>query len=1398
MTTKFSARLPDVDLRQIRPYGSPASRAGGFEEMASILMRDGLVAWPEGTSFSRFGNPDGGREGKGLLPNGDVWAWQAKFLFEFGDSEVSQVRRSVTRVLDSEPGLKRYYVALPYDLPAGDVDTGGRSIKSAYTRWHESRADWETAARDRGMNVEFIYVGAHELLSELTKPHNVARLRYWFDTSLLSPDGMDRRLADVVHKAGRRYTPKLHVEVDGAKVFEALGRTDTYVTQVRIALAALRKARNGGWYPPKGDEAAFAPSIESCTTSLVEAETALEGYLHAAASTGPLPEVVESVRAVGQTVDAVHVLLRDRHLREGRYYSDLAASLYRDCVSTRDACAEALALLRGVGTQAARDGRVLMTGRAGVGKTHLFCDVASRRIASGRPTLVVLGQDFEAGRPLLAQIGELLDLDGTCDEVIGILDAAGEAAGCLAMLMVDAINEAAAAERWEADLRVLAGSVARHPNVVLAVSCRTEFVEPVVGGAIGFPRFEHEGFGDATAQAVERYAQEYNLDRVAFPILNPEYGNALFLKLACEALSTLGQSRFALGAAGLATVCNAFLDAVNVRLAGPSRCDYDVATNLVEEAVRRLAQGGPGPYQRDDVVAITEELLPGRTWSKSLLLGLIREGVLTHMYNDLFAFSYQRLGDVCRAALLAEKPAAEVTAWYRGLGRARWTERGTLGALAVIVPESMGEEIVDLLKEPKSGAADYDVIDAFVQSIVLRSPSHTTDRTVRIAEQLIGMEEWTSRLWDQLVRVSCIPGHRLNADWTHGLLLDRDVATRDLSWSEWLVGSTEEAGFEEERAVDTLLEWGWPEAAEDVAAQLPEEEARLVTLILGWMLATPDRRVRDRATKALVSVGERGTTGFARALPAFARCDDPYVVERLASAACGVVLRSCDAMAIRVVADGAAAMVAFGWPENILTRDYLRRVSSVARSNGWEGPDWLPPYGAEWPAVAMPLDEIEDMNSAPDYRYVSVWHSVHGQFGDFGRYTVDPAIEHFDVPDHRELRGLVDRVIFTRVLELGWTPERFNDVERGRRGGHDGHIERYGKKYQWVAYYEVLGRLADHFQLKERWSDGDPFPYACPEQVTYRDIDPTVLVRGGVPDPSGARPWFAAAAATFPGEVATEYPQDLAGVPDPLELINATSPDGSQWLSLMRHDNWTQELPPEIAALKAPSLNVWVQLRGYLVRSADVRTLRRWAEGEGGQGQDWDGRWMPENADVHSRLLGALPSSPDWDWADGKSEARGFDRAAPVELVQPAAWYGGTGTSRESAGTDEPTGFVPSRKLIELLGLHRGRDFNWTDDYGLAVQDPSAGMTEVSTLLLRPDLIDRLADAGFTLFWTVLLNKLRHDHNYGRFEDDYRWVSASAAYLLDGRDVVRVSSGARLGRAGEGLVSAVDWSLRTR
>jgi len=564
-----SDRLPDIDFARIRPYGQPASRSSAFEELASILIEQSVVDWPDGVRFRRFGNPDGGREGRGGLPNGDVWAWQVKYLFEFDSSAAGQVTSSVRRVLDLEPTLKRYFVAFPFDLPAGDTEDRA----SAHTRWTDKVSEWEAAAREKGLEVGFVFVGAHELVTALTEPRHAGRARYWFATEVLTSEWQGRRLEEVIAKAGRRYTPRLHVEVETVHALDAVGRVEAYIQRWQRVLAQLREARRWPWRAPAEAADAFSEALPHCVTALDEADAALVLMIAAARSTDQLPPVEGPLVGAVEALQSVDDLLRQHSLKNGRYFVGDAGSLYSEVRHAVTALRQGEQLARSATTRAARENLLLLTGRAGVGKTHLLCDVAGRRVADGLPTIFLLGQDFD-GRSLLPQIGELSQLGGSLADVLTVLDAASEAAGCIGLFMIDALNESEQPERWCDDVRALTTAVGRYPRVALVLSCRTEFVGAVIGDE-QLPTVEHTGFAEATDVAVQRFTQDYGLEPPTFPVLDPEFGNPLFLKLTCEALETLGATRFPFGTAGLVTVCSAFVEAVNKRLSEPGRCDYD-------------------------------------------------------------------------------------------------------------------------------------------------------------------------------------------------------------------------------------------------------------------------------------------------------------------------------------------------------------------------------------------------------------------------------------------------------------------------------------------------------------------------------------------------------------------------------------------------------------------------------------------------------------------------------------------------------------------------------------------------------------------------------------------------------------------------------------------------------
>ena len=142
-----------------------------------------------------------------------------------------------------------------------------------------------------------------------------------------------------------------------------------------------------------------------------------------------------------------------------------------------------------------------------------------------------------------------------------------------------------------------------------------------------------------------------------------------------------------------------------------------------------------------------------------------------------------------------------------------------------------------------------------------------------------------------------------------------------------------------------------------------------------------------------------------------------------------------------------------------------------------------PPYRSEWYQTIPTLEEI-DKAYKHDYRASDFkdeyWAQENildsmtteygrgtGRYGDFGRYTFQAAVdnwqEHFDPQELSNIATL-------RVFELGYDVELHGYYDRNKREVVDRHshvVERIGKKYQWLAFHELLAKLSDHYPMSE-------------------------------------------------------------------------------------------------------------------------------------------------------------------------------------------------------------------------------------------------------------------------------------------------------------------------------------------
>jgi len=125
---------------------------------------------------------------------------------------------------------------------------------------------------------------------------------------------------EVIAKAGRRYTPRLHVEVDTARALDAVGRAGAYVQRWQQVLAELREARRSPWRAPAEVADTFSKALPRCVTALDDADAALALMIAAARSTDRLPPVAGTLAAAVEALLGVEDLLYQHSSTRDRYF----------------------------------------------------------------------------------------------------------------------------------------------------------------------------------------------------------------------------------------------------------------------------------------------------------------------------------------------------------------------------------------------------------------------------------------------------------------------------------------------------------------------------------------------------------------------------------------------------------------------------------------------------------------------------------------------------------------------------------------------------------------------------------------------------------------------------------------------------------------------------------------------------------------------------------------------------------------------------------------------------------------------------------------------------------------------------------------------------------------------
>jgi hypothetical protein len=1054
---------------------------------------------------------------------GRVWGWSCKWFILGQDNELTsgqrnQIEDSLDKAIKYVDGLTDFVLCLPQRPAKKDeewIDGLGQAKRISTKLWAAENFDAELSGFD-------------ELRST------------FFGELVLSPDALAKAHARSVAPVKARWVPPLHTSNHVERQLErallrpaSFDRLNEHVDAIAVRTGALRDTLTN-----IDDDA--RSGAEDIADDLERFVAGLRAIVDAGRNLRPI-EVRERLAdqqppaTSPRKLRALVLELRKRRLPAALAVTGLGAEI-RDVVRwLQDAHADSQAPLTAV------------VAAAGLGKTHLAAQLTA---PADRPTagVFIQGGRLRAGGSLddLARRIPGLKVE-RFEDLLEALNSAGARAGTRIPLVIDGLNEAERPSEWRALLDELIPALSDYPNVMVIVTLREALAARAVPDTAA--TIELEWYRSEVNDIVHAYFDHYLINAAGAWLPIGMFHNPLFVRMYCEAANHDRQAP--VGAEALPTslvgVFELYRDGVIHRLA------QDPARVLVpaDQIKRRLGALALEMWTRgvrrlpsDDAKTILDA---GETnWDESLFRRLEEEGVIFREEVDgsedtETGFLFDRFaGYLIADALLVRMAYAEVD--ERLAETTLWTS--LLDEDGQPFGEDVAISLVGLVPRRFGGhhlwrlAPDEHRSWALAQELDSES-EYLDDGTVDELATLIVNWNWKGpgprtsgrrHPFDRLWEVRTSPAHRLNANFLDRVLRLLPLPERDRKWTEWV---RHHAG---DMLVDELQELieHWTETLDRT------ESDDLHALAIAWLLTSTNKDVRDLATKALQRYGRPEPKRLFGLATRMLNVDDPYVVERVVGAAFGA------ASAHQMPDPGGPFERALaGWLVELrdrfldgastptsheLLRSYIQATFEFAGTlHPGAAPAGVDPFALTFAAV--PPAQVmadEDPNAA----------ECDSTFGmDFENYVIGSAIEgrenyDFDHPAFRRARGEV----MARVWDLGWRAAMLGETDRAiaenasRFGRERVKVERYGKKYGRIAYYELTGRFADAGQDQDRWVGGgrNVTPDIDPSFPDEPLAAPVQLPRWAPANPTDDETWVRTGAVNVPAELWS--PEEIYGV----------------------------------------------------------------------------------------------------------------------------------------------------------------------------------------------------------------------------------------------------------------------------
>ncbi|MDA3791766.1 MAG: hypothetical protein PF503_25130 [Desulfobacula sp.] len=873
---------------------------------------------------------------------------------------------------------------------------------------------------------------------------------------------------------------------------------------------------------------------------------------------------------------------------------------------------------------------------AGGGKTQMSAQLTSPQ--DDRPAGILLhGRTLKKGQTL-DNLSHYFLLNGTplesMEKLLAALDAAARRASRRLPLVIDGLNEAEDPRDWKASLATLKEIAKRYPNVLIVCTLRTGERKrkkrllqnnntaknresfAVLALPDGIRKIESEGFGGDVDKAISKYFEFFkiNADNAEIPVEFLQH--PLNLRIFCEVTNPKRESEISIDyiPESFALLFEKYVENACDRISQLNNLEYRFNKDEVNTALYKLGIQLWESKKRsiNETIFRNEVSDSNRSWDSSIVNLLSQEGILfrnpgiepgeykvTPVYDALGGYL------IANALLTKYKPDLNFD-WIRDPNTIESFSGENSHSLAVDIFKSLilltphrmfgrhlWKEIPDNLK---NAALMYTIgIDA----------KYIDAETVKAIETLfVDKPKERNRLFSRLKTTRSIVDHPLNVTFLDSKLYEQPVFERDLSWTEW-IRETRSERFNELLSI----EHRWKQ---NLSERIQTDRLRLKWVM--WLLTSTDHELRDVATRTIYWFGRGAPDQLYEETIEVLKINDPYVSERMVAASYGVAM-AChvdldnDKFVLNILPKYARqlfnSLFAKDAPfatTHITLRDFATRTVELAilydknlflsEEIKRTFPPFIETHPIEW-------KESENANK----EYIGPNSPFHMDFENYTIGRLVPGRGNYNYK-HEEYQKVRAKMLW-RTEQLGWSSEHFKDIDAeisrkqsySRTSSNEKKTDRYGKKYSWIAYFEMAGFLNDQGVL-DNWQD----------RTAYVDIDPSF------PEQIEEGSIFTSDILGDPNMEMTEWIKNgpLPKLDPFLKIENLMGVQGT-WIAL---DGFvTQE--DESRGRKSFSF-----IRSFIISNKDFDSfMERLSE------QDLGGNWLPEKPEINNLFSGEIPWS---------------------------------------------------------------------------------------------------------------------------------------------------------------------------